>query len=202
MVEVNRPAREGVYKMKKMWFAVMISAGFISTSAFALRPVTAEIQINPASEFGVVYSSTGYIPAKLQLYCKTFTDEASWDGTLPGDPKPCGTIDLQVRMSSLGLTAFYFDEHQPLTIRIHANPVNLPLRNILGSYRGGKAGAGMSSGALTLVLRNDLSGLWATAGQLVNGMDIGIDLSMPTLEVYLAKPGDLTRTLDSFVQSI
>jgi hypothetical protein len=182
--------------------------------AFASRVVDSQIQINPESlshEYGVIYSNTGLIPAKLQLYCKRFVEEDSWDGTLPGDQSLCGSVDLQVRLSSLGLSLYYvnFDGRAPITIHLYGDPATVPIRAVLGSYIGARAGLGIAAGGNTMVMRNRYSGVWATTGQLVVpgretpdsqlGMDVGFDFSVPTLEVYLTQPGDLTRPLSSFV---
>lgn len=186
-----------------MKFAIATLVLMFSLPSFALRVVGSEIMVNPSgvdnSEYGVVYSNTGLLPARLQLYCQGFIDEASWDGTMPAEGRqPCGSLDLKIRLSSFGFSLFYINEHLPFTFQIHGNPRDLPLRSVIGSFSGGKAGIGLTAGVRTLVLKNRDSGVWLTGGQIVESTDVGIDLSVPNLEVYLVNPADLKRPLSSF----
>lgn len=193
------------FRKQLVAFAAVLLA---STQAFADRVVRVEIRASPdadATEFGLIYSNTGLIPANLELYCRAFEDEPGWDGTAPSEPKLCGRLDLQVRLSSIGLSAFLM-KAQPLSVRLHVHPQTATLRSVLGTYVGAKALAGVAAGGRTMVLRNEESGVWATTGQALNASvdrGYGLDLSMPWFEVYSMsshKPEEMQRTLDSFVQ--
>lgn len=177
-------------------------------AASAARVIRAEIHSTPQStqEYGFIYASTGWIPARLELYCKDFIDEDSWNGTLPGDTKGCGGMDLQMRMKSVGLSAYFVEAHKPLTISLYVDPDTTPLRSIVGVYVGAKLGVGIAAGARTAVLLNKASGALGVIGQalfpsgetLDSPLDIGVDLSVPWLEVYLQQATDLSRPISSF----
>jgi hypothetical protein len=196
------------HKMILSLFALLISA----MPALAERVIRAEIQTLPPSqwtgEFGLIYSNTGLIPGRLQLFCKDFIDEDEWNGMLPGDERLCGELPLQIRLSSVGLSAFFMNYSQanPLTVALHVDPEVTSLRSILGIYRGAKAGAGIVAGVRGMILRNSVSGVWATTEQTLSpgasgsadkhsSLDLGFDISFPWLEVYALAASEMNRPI-------
>ena len=208
----NSTGREAVLSKFRFAKSVVLCLVCLGFKVNAEKVVSAVIQPNSddkyVNEFGLIYSSTGLIPAKLRLYCQQSVDEPDWDGVLPSDAKVCGQLDLQIRVQSVGLSLFFmnYSRNNPMSFHLHVNPDATPLRAILGVFAGAKAGFELAAGGSTMVLRNETSGVWATAvhgmvpsfasgKDVTNDFGVGLDLSVPWLEVYLKETTDLSKPI-------
>lgn len=190
--------------MKIFWAASLFCLG-VSSGAYAdIRDVKEVVlSLGPSlylnAEYGFLYSNTGILPAKLELLCAD-TDR----------PTHCGEINVHMQMKSYGVSAFWlnYTRKNPLLIHLHLDPKDAVLGDVLGLYIGGRAGGGLGLGARGMILVNADSGVLATTRQSLSpiggkdrensGFNVGVDLSVPQLEISYDGKEDLTRTLSSF----
>lgn len=157
------------------------------------------------SEYGIFYADTGAMPAQIQLLCSSTAAPNA-------DLQPCGKLDVSLRMHSYGLSAFWLDytRKNPLVVHLHVDPYDTTLDDVLGNYVGGRAGGGVVLGLRGMILVNSASGVFAHTeqnlfpGQGENhsgwGLDVGVDLSVPVLQVSY-DGADAKKTLASFVET-
>jgi hypothetical protein len=213
------------YRWTGLASALAVSGLVLAASSVtaAAKVIRAEIQTFPSSktsgasnmEFGLIYSDTGLIPAHLVLYCQSFIDDTDWNGVAPQGPSECGRVDLQLRLTSVGLSLFLlnYSVNSPPTIQLHIDPETTPVRAVLGAYTGAKAAVGLAAGFRAVIFRNDASNVWATLGLTMvpvsnssdrwyDDLNIGLDVSVPWLEVYLKTPTNLNQSIAKMLPSL
>lgn len=203
-------------------FLTSIAHATVST---AMRPNTSPgpvrevvVRTGPSlyfnAEYGLIYSNTGELPARLELRCDSnATSGATNDVTENPKRVPCGGLDVRLQMHSYGLSAFLLDytRHNPLVIKFHVKAENTLLGDILGSYIGGRAGGGIVFGGRAMVLVNSSSGVFATTGQSLSpvgdqtngnsGFHVGVDLSVPHIEILADPSVDGNQVLSNFLSN-
>jgi hypothetical protein len=195
---------------KAMLIRLITLSGLLVMGAFAhATPEVKEVVVRTGpnlylnAEFGLGYTNTGALPAKLELRCGTADSN---------ETQACGSIDVHLAMKSYGPLAYVLDytRKNPLVIKLYVNAKDALIADVLGNYMGGRAGGGVGLvGGRGMILVNTSSGVWGSTGQnfaLLKGrddpnfgFDLGIDVSIPNIDIRYDGKIDISQPLTSLI---